>query len=141
MGDAGFDPTSMRPRPVVNDDNAFFWEGVEQRSFLVKRCAECKTISHPPRPMCAVCQSTDWLHEPASGRGTVYSFVVHHHPPLPGVQPGTIAALIEMEDGFRFVSNLVDVEPVDVEIGLRVELAWVELDPGLTIPAFRPVAP
>lgn len=139
MGEATFDPVRMRPRPVVNVDNAFFWEGVERGEFLVKRCAECKTISHPPRPMCAVCQSTDWLHEEASGTGTVYSFVVHHHPPLPGVEPGTIVALIEMEDGFRFVSNLVEVDPADVEIGMPVELVWHELDPTLTIPVFRPV--
>ncbi|MDX1510354.1 MAG: OB-fold domain-containing protein [Nitriliruptorales bacterium] len=135
-----FDERTMRPRPVINPDNEYFWAGVDERRFLAKVCTNCDTICHPARPMCASCQSTDWTTRELSGRGTVYSYVVHRYPPLPGVEPGTIAALLELDEGIRFVSNLVNIEPEAVEIGMPVELTWVELDPTLTIPAFRPVA-
>lgn len=138
MSDVAFDETTMRPRPVVNQDNQYFWDGVAERRFLAKVCTSCDQICHPARPMCSNCQGTDWTTRELSGRGTVYSFVVHRYPPLPGVEPGTIPALLELEEGIRFLTNLVDIEPEDVEIGMPVELTWHELDPGLTIPAFRP---
>lgn len=133
-------PMALRPRTVINVDNAFFWDGVAQRRFLIQRCADCGVLRHPPRPMCGKCRSTDWDTIEASGRGTVFSFVIHHHPPLPGVTAPHLVATIALDEGTRFVAELVDVAPQDVTIDMPVELVWVEMDPELTLPMFRPVA-
>ena len=74
---------ALRPRPVVNDDNRFFWEGVERGELLIQRCSGCGELRHPPRPMCPSCHSLEWDAVRASGRGTVHSYVVPHHPRLP----------------------------------------------------------
>ncbi len=130
--------TTKRPRKVINLDNAFFWEGVDEGRFLIQRCASCGVLRHPPRPMCGACRSTDWDTVEASGRGEVFSFVVHHHPPLPGVTAPHVVAIIALEEGTRFVAELVDVAPGDVQIGMPVELTFVEMDEDLTLPVFRP---
>lgn len=127
-----------RPRTVVNADNAFFWEGVAAGQLLVQRCSSCQALRHPPRPMCGACRSTDWDTVEASGDGEVFSFVVHHHPPLPGVTPPHVVATIALAEGTRFVAELVDVAPGDVAIGMPVELAFLEVDEELTLPVFRP---
>lgn len=127
-----------RPRTVINADNAFFWEGVAEGELRIQRCADCGVLRHPPRPMCGRCRSTDWDTIAASGRGEVFSFVIHHHPPLPGVKMPHVVATISLEEGTRFVAELVEVEPVDVRIGMPVELVFVEMDEDLTLPVFRP---
>jgi uncharacterized OB-fold protein/acyl dehydratase len=128
-----------RPRPAVNRDNAFFWEGVERGELLIQRCAKCQQLRHPPMPTCANCGSFEWDTLTASGRGTVYSWVVPHYPQVPMFEYPYVVVLVELEEGVRLVSNLVDVDPADVEIGLRVEVTYVKTDPELTLPMFRPV--
>src|SRR5262245_9028678 len=95
------------PRPRQNQDSAFFWDGVAKGELRIQRCSGCELLRHPPRPMCPRCQSLDWDHAVASGRGTVYSFVVHHHPPVYGLEVPFTVALVELEEGTRIVGNLV----------------------------------
>jgi uncharacterized OB-fold protein len=76
----------------------------------------------------------------SSGRGTVYSYVVHHHPPVPGFTPPFVVALVELEEGVRVVSNLIEVDPSSVEIGLPVRVAFEAVDDELTLPVFEVVA-
>ncbi len=127
-----------RPRTVVNADNAFFWEGVAQGELRIQRCASCGVLRHPPGPMCGACRSTEWDTVTASGRGEIFSFVVHHHPPLPGVVLPHVVATIALEEGTRFVSELIDIAPDDVQIGMAVELEFLVKDDDLTLPVFRP---
>jgi len=134
------DAMRLRPRRVVNGDNQFFWDGVDDGQLLIQRCADCQRLRHPARPMCPHCQSTRWDAVAASGDGTVFSYVVHHHPPLPGVTVPHVVATIDLSEGTRYVAQLVDVEPADVSIGMPVELTFVEFDPDLTLPVFRPAA-
>jgi hypothetical protein len=72
-----------------------------------------------------------------SGRGTVYSFVVHRHPPVPGKELPILLVLVELEEGVRMVGELLDAEPEDVKIGAPVAVAWNRVDDELTIPAWR----
>jgi len=78
------------------------------------------------------------------GRGTVYSYAVHHRPELPGLTLPLIIALIELEEaegGIRIVSNLQEVRPEDVQIGMAVELFFQSTKDGLLLPQFRPLHP
>ncbi len=78
--------------------------------------------------MCPHCHSLEWEAVEASGRGTVYSFVMPRHPPLPFFEDGYIVVLVELEEGVRIVSNLVDVEPDDASIGMPVQVRFDSFD-------------
>jgi len=129
-----------RPRPPMTRDNAFWWEGVKAGKLLIQRCGSCGTLRHPPRPMCPRCRSLEWDAVPASGKGTVHSFVVSHHPQVPAFDYPLVIGLIELEEGTRLVSNVIDIEPADVHVGMPVEVVFEAVDDELTLPLFRPGA-
>ncbi|WP_027503640.1 bifunctional MaoC family dehydratase N-terminal/OB-fold nucleic acid binding domain-containing protein [Rhodococcus sp. UNC363MFTsu5.1] len=133
-------PKGLRPRPALNADNAFWFEAAKEHRLVIQRCTACGTLRHPTGPMCGQCRSLDWDTVDASGRGTVYSFVVNHHPQIPGFEYPLVVATIELEEGTRLVANMTGVAPEDVEIDMPVELDWIDADPDLTLPAFRPAA-
>ncbi len=119
-------------------DAAFFWEGAENGELRIQRCASCGRLRHPPRPMCAHCRSTGRDHVVASGRGEVHSFVVHHHPPVPGRDGPFAVALVALEEGTRIVGNVLDIAPEHVAIGMPVEVTFVRGDDGQMDPQWRP---
>ncbi|MFJ3896012.1 bifunctional MaoC family dehydratase N-terminal/OB-fold nucleic acid binding domain-containing protein [Streptomyces sp. NPDC090083] len=121
-------PRARRPRPVVNRDNAGFWEGVERHQLLIQRCTDCGTLRHPWLPGCNACGGPDWDTVEASGEGTVYSYVVMHHPPFPAFDPPYAVGLIELAEGVRIVSNVVGVPYDKVRIGLPVRLEFRRYD-------------
>ena len=126
-----------RARPPVNRDNAFFWEGVTQGELRIQRCADCGRLRHPPRPMCGACQSTAWDTITSTGRGEIYSYATHHHPPLPGIELPLTAILVALDEGVRIVSTLSGTAPDDVRIGMPVEVVFEEVDDDLVLPVFR----
>jgi uncharacterized OB-fold protein/acyl dehydratase len=131
-------PPPRWPRPAMNSDNGFFWEGIDRGELLIQRCSTCGRLRHPPRPMCPACQSLAWDTVTSCGRGTVYSFVVCHHPAVPPFEYPIVVALVELEEGTRIVANLYGIDPPEVHIGLPVELYFTTVDEGLTLPQFRP---
>ncbi len=132
------DRRPLRPRPALTQDNAFWFEGARQHRLLIQRCKRCGTLRHPPRPMCSECHSYEWDVVDASGRGTVYSFVVNHYPQVPAFDYPLAVGLIELEEGTRLVANVIGVEPGDIRVGMPVEVEWVDHDADLSLPAFRP---
>lgn len=129
---------AARPRPAINEDTEFFWEGARRGELLIQRCTSCKTLRHPPRTMCGECGSFDWDTVRSSGRGELYSFAVHHHPPVPGFQVPYIVALVELEEGTRLLANMAGIEPADVRIGMPVETDFLQIDDTYAVPYFRP---
>ncbi|MEU9270482.1 bifunctional MaoC family dehydratase N-terminal/OB-fold nucleic acid binding domain-containing protein [Streptomyces sp. NPDC048251] len=130
-----------RPRPVVNRDNAGFWEGVRRHRLLVQRCTACDTLRFPWLPGCNACGSPEWDTVEAGGEGTVFSYVVMHHPPFPAFSPPYAIGLIELAEGVRIISNVVDVPYDKVRIGMPVELefrSYDDEDGELVLPVFRP---
>jgi uncharacterized OB-fold protein/acyl dehydratase len=129
----------LRPRPAITHDIAFFFEGASQGQLLIQRCAECGVLRHPPRPACAACGSFEWDTVTSTGRGTIYSYVVMHHPQIPGFDYPLPIAVVELEEGTRLVGDVIGVDPAEVHIGMPVVAEMVAVDPELTIPMFRPV--
>ena len=121
-------------------DNGWWWEAIDRGELLIQQCSECGTLRHPPRPMCGNCQSTSWKGIPSKGRGTVYSYVVMRHPPIPGYDYPLPIAVIDLEEGTRIVSNVVGCKPDDVFIGMKVQLSIENVDESLKLPLFRPAA-
>ncbi|MFI7408175.1 bifunctional MaoC family dehydratase N-terminal/OB-fold nucleic acid binding domain-containing protein [Streptomyces sp. NPDC049627] len=126
-----------RPRPVVNRDNAGFWEGVRRRSLLIQRCTDCGTLRHPWLPGCNACGGLEWDTVEASGEGTVYSYVVMHHPPFPAFDPPYAVVLVELAEGVRMISNVVGVPYDKVRIGMPVRLEFQVYDDESVLPVFR----
>ncbi|MGI5167867.1 OB-fold domain-containing protein [Spirillospora sp. CA-253888] len=125
-------------QPTIGLDTRFFWDGVNEGELRVQRCADCGTLRHPPGPMCPSCHSTNRDHVVASGRGTVYSYVVHHHPPVPGRTPPYVVAVVELEEGVRVVGNVNGCPPEDVHVGMPVRLVFERMDDELTLPQWTP---
>jgi uncharacterized OB-fold protein/acyl dehydratase len=124
-------------RPMASRDTAFFWEGTAAGELRIQRCGGCGALRHPPGPMCPRCGATQPEYVVASGHGEVYSFVVHHHPPVPGRALPFVIALVELDVGVRLLAELVDVPPADVRIGLPVTVSFVRADDELTLPVWR----
>ena len=129
---------SARLTPSMTSDTKFFWDGVRAHRLLIQRCASCGALRHPPRPMCPHCQSLEWDTIESSGRGTVYSFVIPHHPPLPWFPEPYVVALVDLEEGTRLVSNIVGVAPEAVTIGMPVAVRFEALDGDIVLPLFAP---
>ncbi|MDX3712619.1 bifunctional MaoC family dehydratase N-terminal/OB-fold nucleic acid binding domain-containing protein [Streptomyces europaeiscabiei] len=127
----------QRPRPVVNRDNAGFWEGVGRHRLLIQRCSDCATLRLPWLPGCNACGSPEWDTVEASGDGTVYSYVVMHHPPFLAFDPPYAVGLVELSEGVRIVSNVIGVPYDKVRIGMPVRLEFARYDEGLELPVFR----
>ncbi|MFB6438584.1 bifunctional MaoC family dehydratase N-terminal/OB-fold nucleic acid binding domain-containing protein [Streptomyces sp. NPDC056411] len=128
---------ARRPRPVINRDNAGFWEGVRQHRLLIQRCTGCRTLRFPWLPGCAACGSPDWDTVEAGGAGTVHSYVVMHHPPFPAFDPPYAVGLIELAEGVRMVSNVTGVPYDEVRIGMPVRLDFLRVDEEWELPVFR----
>ena len=129
---ADLDPDAMM-RPSSSRDTAFFWEGVKAHELRIQRRPD-GSLQHPPVP--AVWQDKglpiDYLV--ASGKGTVFSFVVHHAPKVPGRTLPFVIALVELEEGVRMLGELRGVDPAAVSIGMPVRATYIDFPAGDTGP-------
>jgi len=127
------------PAPPLVWENAGFWEGAKSHQLLFQRCKECGTWVHPPRPACPKCRSFEKEWSPSSGKGVVHSFVTYRESPHPAFKAPYSVVLVEMEEGVRLISNMVDTAPDDISIGMTVEVVFDDIAEGLTLPKFRKV--
>lgn len=126
--------------PVVAHDDRYFWDGVAERRLLIQRCTACSTLRHPPAPMCGICGSLDWDTQDATGRGTVLTWILSRHPNQPDAA-ARVVVLVELAEGVRVVSNLVDVpndDPYAEYDDIEVEVDYRD-DDGAVLFVFRPV--
>jgi uncharacterized OB-fold protein len=130
--------TPLRLRPPRAHDNGWWWDKIDAGELHIQRCEGCGTLRHPPRPMCGQCQSIEWDSVVASGRGSLHSYVIMHHPPIPGYGFPIAVGLIDLEEGTRLVSNVVGCDLDDVHIGMQVELSIENVDDEMKLPLFRP---
>jgi uncharacterized protein len=124
-------------RPQQNRDTAFFWEGTRAGELRIQTCNACGARRHPPGPACPECGALDRGYVVASGRGTVFSYVVHRHPPVPGRELPILLVVVDLEEDARMIGELVDVEPEKIEIGMPVVVDFRRIDDELTLPVWR----
>src|SRR5690606_18948135 len=125
-------------QPARSADTDFFWDGAARGELRIRRCTGCGALRHPPGPLCPRCRSTGADHVTASGAGTVYSHVVHHHPPVPGRTAPFVVAVVELPEGVRVTGNVVGADPGEVYVGMPVRLEFERVDDGLVLPQWRP---
>ncbi len=132
-------PAGERVKPLVSWDTEFFWEGTKAGELRIQRLPD-GSLRHPPIPALWKDKSeqTDYVVSP--GRGTVFSYVVHHAPKVPGRQLPFVVALVELEEGVRMLGELRGIEPAEVRVGLPVQVAFEKLDDEATLPYWQVTA-
>ena len=148
------DPSAVTPPapqtpivPLVTPDTAFFWAGTAAGELRIQRCAACGALRHPPGPMCPACGQASTAgvaglaggegYTVAAGTGYVFSYVVHHHPPVPGKRLPMVVALVQLPEGVRILGEMPGVRPDQVRIGMPVRITFVPAG-EMSLPAWRP---
>jgi hypothetical protein len=132
------------PLPETDPVTLPYWESLRAHAMRLPWCPVCARAVFYPRPFCPRCGSWALEWRPASGRATLYSFTVVHRPPTrewPGPVP-YVVALVDLEEGVRLMTTLVDVapDPAGLRIGLPLEVTYDDVTPEITLPRYRPVA-
>jgi hypothetical protein len=119
-----------------------FWRAAAEHRLVCQRCLACRAFRMPPSPVCHACRSQDCTYDELSGEGIVYSFTIVRKAVIPALNACLpyVVALVDLWDaeGIRVVTNLVDLEPEDVRIGMKVTVSWGDVAPGVALPRFRP---
>jgi uncharacterized OB-fold protein len=133
------DMTLPKPRPVPTPVSRPFWEGLNEERVVLQRCDDCNTWVYYPRVRCPRCLSDRLSWHEVSGRGTVFSFTVTHQPTAPPFadEMPQVLVIVELDEGVRVTSTLVDPEPGKIRIGGRVEPVFDHGDDGNTLLRFR----
>jgi uncharacterized OB-fold protein/acyl dehydratase len=141
LANAGLPDRTAAPamRPPASGDTEFFWAGTQAGELRIQRCGDCGALRHPPGPACLSCGALrNQGYQVVAGTGTVYSFVVHRHPPVPGKQLPIVVALVELTEGPRVMAELTGIDPEKVSIGMPVRTSFIRVDDDLVLPGWRP---
>jgi uncharacterized protein len=122
-------------RPASSRDTKFFWDGVNAHELRIQKRPD-GSLQHPPVPALWQDKDAPIEYHLASGKGTVFSFVVHHAPKVPGRGLPFVIALVELEEGVRMLGELRNVDPATVEIGMPVRAMYVDFPEGPSGPAW-----
>jgi uncharacterized OB-fold protein len=129
-----------RPLPAITAETRHFWEGTRAGELRLQRCATCSHVYFPPRPFCPQCASQKVGVFRASGRATLYSYVIHHRA-APGFVPPYSIAVVQLEEGPRMMTNIVEVEqtPEALRLDMPLEVIFQPMNDEISLPLFRPV--
>ena len=139
--------TMLRPqtgaitRPSPGPISEPYWEGCRVGELRFQRCDDCGGATHTPAVLCAHCSSSALHWEVSTGRGTVYSWTTVWRPVTPAFEVPYQPVVVAMEEGFWFLSCLVDCDHEAVHEGLEVEVMFHALDDGFVLPYVRPRTP
>lgn len=130
----------QRAKPTPTPETAHFWDGTRTGELQLQRCRSCDRAYFPPRPFCPACGSREVDIFRASGRATLYSYVINHRPAAPGFTPPYAIAVVTLEEGPRMMTNIVDCPqtPEALELDMPLEVTFEALDAEITLPLFRP---
>ena len=130
---------SARPLPEATPETRHFWEGTQQGELRLQRCEDCRHIYFPPRPFCPSCGSRRVSVIKASGRAKLFSYVIHHRP-TPGFTPPYAIAVVELEEGPRMMTNIVDAPqtPEALILDMPLEVVFTRQSDAITLPFFKP---
>jgi hypothetical protein len=133
------DPTLPAPTPGVTSDTEEFWSATAEGRLLLRRCNSCGEAIWYPRPICPFCHSDDTEWQESSGRGSIYSFtVVRRSSGEFAVAVPYVLAYVELDEGPRMMTNIVDAELDELFVGQAVELVFHRSSSGAALPRFRP---
>jgi uncharacterized OB-fold protein len=130
-----------KPIPVPDNISRTFWENAKAHKLLLQRCRDCGTYQSFPQSCCRRClaDNPEWIE--SSGKGKVYSFTIIHRPPSHSFEEDVpyIVAIIELDEGPRLMSNIIEAKPDEVQVNMRVEVIFDDINSMISLPRFRPI--
>ena len=129
------------PQPATVDPiDAEFWKLCQDGVLRFQQCSSCGTWRFLPRYMCAKCSSPDYEWKASSGRGRIFSWTVTYQPFHPAFAGGVpyIAAVVELDEGVRMATRLLDCDPEAVKLDMPVALVFKDIGDGFKLPCFKP---
>ena len=132
------------PAPSPQPESDFYWEKCKEGELWLRHCQACDSVYFYPRDICPECFSkdTDWVQ--SSGKGIVHTFAIVHRGPTPPFRDRApyVPAIVELKEGTRMPTNLVEVEPdpAVIKIGMDVEVVFEEISDTISLPKFRPAS-
>ncbi|HET6950204.1 MAG TPA: Zn-ribbon domain-containing OB-fold protein [Acidimicrobiales bacterium] len=132
-------PVPRSDLPVIEGESRPFWDAAKDGRFLIARCRACGKAHHYPRPFCPTCWSDDLAWEEASGGATLYTYstvFVNDLAPFRDRLP-YVAAVVDLDEGPRVMTNVVGCDPADLSIGMRLRVDFQALTDDIAAPVFR----
>lgn len=131
-----------RVLPQLTPENEHYWRGGARGELTFLRCAACAQFVHPPSPVCPQCLSRELAPAAVSGRATLLTYTVNHHPWIPGFDPPYVIAIVEIEEqvGLRLTTNLVGCAQGEIAIGMPLRARFEDLGDGVFLPLFEPAS-
>ncbi|MDO8613979.1 MAG: Zn-ribbon domain-containing OB-fold protein [Dehalococcoidia bacterium] len=131
-----------RPLPRPSPFSRPFWEAARRHELMIQRCSSCQSHIFYPRYNCPHCGSRDLEWVKASGRAKVYTYTVARRPTHPAFADRVpyVIAIVELEEGPRLTTNIVDCDPESVRIDMPVEVGFEDVDEEISLPMFRPAS-
>lgn len=133
--------TRHPPLPRPSATSRPFWDACRRHQLVVQRCDTCGRFTFIPQTFCRHCLSRDLTWVPSSGRGRVYSYTVVWRPQTPAFPVPYVVAIIEMDEGYQMLSNVVGCPAEAVSIGMPVEVIFEDVSRNISLPKFRPATP
>jgi uncharacterized protein len=127
----------LGPPPIPSAVSAPHWEAASRGVLSVQRCSKCERYAFPPGLACPYCGSHDQRWVPCSGRGIVHTFTTVHRAPTPGVATPYVVAVVELEEGWHMMTNIVGCAPQDVSIDMPVRVIFQQISPDIALPKFE----
>ena len=131
-----------KPLPMVTPENERYWQGARDHQLWLRNCRSCDRTYFYPRDICPTCGGRDVEWKQVSGRATLYTYAIVHRAPSPAfadIAP-YVTAIVDLEEGGRMMTNLVDVEPdpATITVGMPLQVTFDDVTPEVTLPKFRP---
>ena len=129
-----------RPLPQPTPETQHFWEGCKAGELRLQRCLACAHTYFPPRPFCPACASREVEIFPASGKASLYSYVINHRPrPDFGTEPHSIA-VVTLQEGPRMMTNIVGCPqtPEALQLDMPLEVTFLQASDNISLPLFQP---
>ena len=125
--------------PRATPETQHFWDGTAAGELRLQRCDSCSHVYFPPRPFCPKCASRSVSIFTASGKATLYSYVIHHRP-MPGFKAPYAIAVVELQEGPRVMTNIVNAEqtPEALVLDMPLEVVFEKMSEHVTLPFFQP---
>ena len=131
------EPVRAKPKPTPETQH--FWDGTKAGELRLQKCGDCAKVYFPPRPFCPQCSSRNVAMFAASGKAALHSYVIHHRK-VPGFTPPYAIAVVELAEGPRMMTNIVDCPqtPEALVLDMPLEVTYLKMDEDISLPLFRP---
>ena len=127
------------PAPVPSAHSAPYWDAAARGELLYQRCAACGHAEFDPSILCRRCAGRELHWERSAGAGAVYSWTVVWRPQQPSFVVPYAPAIIDLDEGYQMLANVVGCDVADLAVGMRVAVEFHPVADGFALPYFRPV--